>query len=738
MRQEPASERDGDDAAESRPPPISMIAPKGEVTSEPASGLTRTSRSSGFRWSNPDGESTRCSSLIELEPGVTRLDPAIHELLERCFRRLCGDDGNIDRGDLQHALDLRCDQLADRILRVLDGDGDGLIDQHDFLDSIRTLLFGSARERLLFAFRIHDLDGDGVLTRSELETMIGLGLRADALECPEREAERLTELLLRAADRDHGQSLCFEEFDAAIRRHGAVFNQVTQSGLIWLAPDELAAEELATLSAGAARPGLWRRLRGRLGRLAQDLENRALSHALFAAWALANVLLFVRASASYAAAGAPLPVQIARGAGACLKLDCALILLPTLRLALTWVRRVPRLQFLPVDEALGFHRVLGSAILAFAWLHTLAHLWNRDPGLGHNPLQVIAAMKAGPTGLVLLLGLTVLWVFALPRVRALRFEAFHYSHLFYLAFFPLLFVHGKNFIAWGTLPCGLFVLDRALRMLRRSHRSQVLSATALRSQVTRLELARPPGFEHRATDYLFLRIPEISRHEWHPFTISSAPEREHLSLHVRALGNWTRRLHALVAGGRTGEAANMEVEIDGPYGAPCSHIFSAKKVVLIGAGIGATPFASVLESIALASEQGRKLGQLEKVHFFWVNRDQKGFEWFRVLLAAIERTDQGRIIDIRTHMTGGRNDASSSLLSLARELSRARDRCDLVTGLRAGTRMGRPNFAKELARIAAQHAPDPVSVYFCGPAGLARKVRAACTRLGLVFRQEHF
>lgn len=37
--------------------------------------------------------------------------------------------------------------------------------------------------------------------------------------------------------------------------------------------------------------------------------------------------------------------------------------------------------------------------------------------------------------------------------------------------------------------------------------------------------------------------------------------------------------------------------MDGPYGAPSSHIFRAEHAVLIAAGIGVTPFASILQSI---------------------------------------------------------------------------------------------------------------------------------------------
>ena len=41
----------------------------------------------------------------------------------------------------------------------------------------------------------------------------------------------------------------------------------------------------------------------------------------------------------------------------------------------------------------------------------------------------------------------------------------------------------------------------------------------------------------------------------------------------------------------------MQIFIDGPYGTPSVHIFEAEHAVLVGAGIGVTPFASILQSI---------------------------------------------------------------------------------------------------------------------------------------------
>lgn len=46
----------------------------------------------------------------------------------------------------------------------------------------------------------------------------------------------------------------------------------------------------------------------------------------------------------------------------------------------------------------------------------------------------------------------------------------------------------------------------------------------LSSKVTHLVINRPKGFKYQAGDYMFIKIPKIARNEWHPFTISSAPE----------------------------------------------------------------------------------------------------------------------------------------------------------------------------------------------------------------------
>lgn len=50
------------------------------------------------------------------------------------------------------------------------------------------------------------------------------------------------------------------------------------------------------------------------------------------------------------------------------------------------------------------------------------------------------------------------------------------------------------------------------------------------------------GFKMEAGQYIFLQCPAVSQLEWHPFTLTSAPEDDFFSVHIRSVGDWTGAL----------------------------------------------------------------------------------------------------------------------------------------------------------------------------------------------------
>lgn len=62
------------------------------------------------------------------------------------------------------------------------------------------------------------------------------------------------------------------------------------------------------------------------------------------------------------------------------------------------------------------------------------------------------------------------------------------------------------------------------------------------ADVTYLEFKRPQGFVYRSGQWVRIACLALGTDEYHPFTLTSAPHEETLSLHIRAVGPWTSKL----------------------------------------------------------------------------------------------------------------------------------------------------------------------------------------------------
>ena len=654
------------------------------------------------------------------------LDSKLLASLESAFAHHAGTDAVIDAEELQKALGLRSAYLAQRMLAAFDQNSDHLISKDEFIAGVRQLIFGDARQKLWFAFRLYDHNSDGFIDQTEMLRMISIAMAESQIaERASQPAEYLTHVLFAAVDKNKDGLISFDEFTSAIEQRPTLLRQMTRTEAIWLTPNE---SLLAFIDAPEQDPAQ-----------AAGFQRGWSRWTLLGLWLLANLALFALVLwHGPSGVGQDLAMQLGRAFATCLDFNGALILVPMMRRLLGRLRATRAGRVLPIDDAVSFHRIVGHTLFGLALAHagcfTVAYL----SGHAHNPLtRLFFGTLIGASGLALLAVFAPMWFFSLGFVRKTkRFELFYFSHLEYVAWLILSVVHAPAFLAWAGVSMAGFGVEQLLRLRRRAPASRLLAVQALRSGVTRLEIERPPGFDFAPADYVFLRIPAIARHEWHPFTISSAPEHSHLSVHVRALGNWSRALRDL-AESETGRA--LTCYVDGPYGSPSAHIFRSRVAVLIGAGIGVTPFASVLDSVVQrANGQSLRPTSLEHAYFFWLNRDQYSFEWFRALLSELEARDQRGLLEVHLCMTGAHAGATSLGLELAREVMHASGRSDMITGLRTHTHVGRPDWEAMLGRIRDAHHSQRVDVYFCGPSGLAKVLAPLCLRLGMTFREEKF
>jgi hypothetical protein len=255
----------------------------------------------------------------------------------------------------------------------------------------------------------------------------------------------------------------------------------------------------------------------------------------------------------------------AKAAGACLNFNCALVVMPVTKLfnsralghSPSCVQRFCGFFFgslfsplIPVSKYYSFHKLIGTVIFLFAWLHTVAHLVNYAMA-SQITLQIFKRwgwkFSAFFTGFSLHLVMFLMNTALSKQVRQAKYEIFIRSHYFFVAFFLLLLLHTPFFWAWALLPLTLFALEKVLQRVR-GNRGFVLLRAEWAEPVLHLKF-RPLNkaeFDFRDGQYVLLNVPCISHWEWHPFTISSA--RGDLSVPGSGIVNSSSRVSL-----RTGE-----------------------------------------------------------------------------------------------------------------------------------------------------------------------------------------
>lgn len=640
----------------------------------------------------------------------------------RRFRELAGADRLIDLGEWQRAFETRNPLITRRLFELVDSDGTGFIDEAEYFNFVACLLDTGSECRYRLVFSIYDLNGDGMLENGEVRKILQASLAEQSLMVADDELAELAAGFLQYFRHETKRAVGCDDFIAGIQRYKKIDRLFSQFINIWL-------------------PGSFRGWRGKVlkagvrTRIATWLSENWQGSLWVAIYLATNGLLFYNAFSLHASLGAAPAVQFARGFGACLNLNVALILLPVTRSLWTRLRHVSIGRILPVDTMTQMHRGMGWFIVLFSLLHTVAHsfnYWNTQV-----PLPALFTNSAFLTG-VFASAILILMLWGVANKSGRVRERFSFTHLFYGAFIIIILLHGPRFWMWLPLPAAVFALDSLFRYFFRTRRVKVLAMQALSDGVTLVRFAKPKHFSFYPGDYLRLCMPAISRWQWHPFTISASPEAGYFDVHVRNSGDWSGALHNL-SRKRGLNPDTLQAYIDGPYGAPTSQIYRSQVAVMIAGGIGVTPFASALESLVMRSKlnQKRKDAPEQFVYFHWLNRSQLSYEWFQKLLLQAEKT-LGEHFRLHIHLTSLSHNLTNIAMQIAAGEFHRKHQRDPFTSLHAATNPGRPNWPELFAELVKQHPGYPVNVYYCGPPGLAIELHGHCLNFGFYFHEEKF
>ncbi|KAK8065122.1 FAD-binding domain-containing protein [Apiospora hydei] len=329
----------------------------------------------------------------------------------------------------------------------------------------------------------------------------------------------------------------------------------------------------------------------------------------------------------------------ALGWGVVLAKTCAGALYPTMfflvlsmsRYFATFMRRSTRVsRFVNWDLSQAFHIRISMVALALATLHAIGHLsgsfnWGSQPerqeavgnllGPDMIPRPYVEYVRSLPgyTGITALGLFYLLSLYSIPQIRTKNYELFQLFHLLMFPIIGLLMAHGAmGLLQWPMLgyflafPTLLVIIERTIRVgLGFHHIKATLQVLDEETVEVKATIPHTRMWQYEAGQYVFLQVPEISFFQWHPFTVSTCVNKD-VWLHIKTDGNWTSKLRNL---GEQGKVVDIEIGINGPFGAPAQRFYDFTHTIIVGAGIGVTPFSGILAD--LQAKDDRDHGQSE-------------------------------------------------------------------------------------------------------------------------------
>jgi len=265
------------------------------------------------------------------------------------------------------------------------------------------------------------------------------------------------------------------------------------------------------------------------------------------------------------------------------------------------------------------------------------------------------------------------WVFGLvifgtsfEWLRRRHYSFFKFVHFSFLLFYGFRAAHNFEMAMYTIAAAVLYLLDKFIRVVwgwlpKKTVLLRYKEGDIIQLVFPKHWLAKTLHM-HQVGQYVFVNFPTLGLFEWHPFSVSSGPEERTVEIHIKALGDHTRKLVDVAKG-----KENMWIRVDGPYGNHRINYRRFHSLVLVSGGIGVTPIIGFIKDIYRYGDREPeavpKPSNLQKVYVIWTVSSLEQYNWFAQELKACLQNSKTLSdvppLDLRVHITrdtGGVNE----------------------------------------------------------------------------------
>ncbi|EQC31260.1 hypothetical protein SDRG_10865 [Saprolegnia diclina VS20] len=204
---------------------------------------------------------------------------------------------------------------------------------------------------------------------------------------------------------------------------------------------------------------------------------------------------------------------------------------------------------IPYAHGIKYHRWLGIVTILALFFHTVFYIkdyandddligllpcFNCNIGAGEGKSRWVNSFGWLSGISMFIMGLT-----SMPFIRRRFYNVFYVTHFLFIpaAYFAVL--HWGNIVIWLFTTTVLYIVNRMMSSATIQAPVVIQKAAAYPHEVT--ELVFECATSYQAGDIVYIKVPSVSKTQWHPFSVASTPLHTpgSLTVYIKTLGRWS-------------------------------------------------------------------------------------------------------------------------------------------------------------------------------------------------------